>query len=136
MSIRTYDIYIHICVFSDGNTSKYVYIYIYIQDVYIYIYIQDVYIYIYIQVGSGSTNFNVDKGGAVFFGNLLDMDESPEGQQAFKLEQEAILRDKGVQIKDLEHLYYFKEFIKCFPTEEVDGGGRYIYICINTYIYI
>jgi hypothetical protein len=41
-----------------------------------------------IEVGSGSTDFNLGKGGAAFFGGLLGMDESPEGQQAFKLEQE------------------------------------------------
>ena len=76
-----------------------------------------------IETGSGATDLNVSKGGAVFFGSLLDMPPTPEGQVAFKQEVGRLLEEQGVAIKDVEHLYYYREFLKCFPPPEATGGS-------------
>ena len=74
-----------------------------------------------IELGSGATALNVDKGGAAFFGDLLCMDATPEGVRAFSEEKDRVLAEEGVTIKDLEHLHYYREFVKCFPPPEAQS---------------
>ena len=71
-----------------------------------------------IEVGSGASALNVSQGGAEFFGSLLEMPQTPEGEAAFAKEKDIILNDHGVTIKDVEHLYYYREFLRCFPPEQ------------------
>jgi asparagine synthase (glutamine-hydrolysing) len=75
-----------------------------------------------IETGSGATDLNVSKGGGVFFGSLLDMPPTPEGQLLFSQEAERLQREHGVAIKDVEHLYYYREFLKCFPLPDEPQG--------------
>jgi asparagine synthase (glutamine-hydrolysing) len=77
-----------------------------------------------IETGSGATDLNVSKGGAVFFGSLLDMPPTPEGQLLFTQEVDRLQKEHGVAIKDVEHLYYYREFLKCFPLP--DGPEGYL----------
>lgn len=80
-----------------------------------------------IELGSGATDLNVSKGGGAFFGGLLGMDESPEGRQLFETEKIRILNEEGVTIKDVEHLYYYRQFLKSFPppaSEETAEGNK------------
>lgn len=70
-----------------------------------------------IEVGSGASALNVSQGGAEFFGSLLGMPQTPEGILAFANERKIILDDHGVTIKDIEHLYYYREFLRCFPPQ-------------------
>ena len=70
-----------------------------------------------IEMGSGATNLNVSKGGAEFFGSLMLMPPSPEGQLLFEAERDMIFEREGVVIKDLEHLFYYREFLRCFPSD-------------------
>ena len=75
-----------------------------------------------IEMGSGATDLNVSKGGAAFFGVLLDMDQTPEGLLNFEMEQKRVLCTESVVIKDLEHLYYYRTFLKAFPLEDSPGA--------------
>ena len=77
-----------------------------------------------IELGSGATDLNVSKGGGVFFGELLGMDLSPEGQQIFETEKIRLLSEEGVTIKDVEHLYYYRQFLKSFPPPDSKGIGE------------
>ena len=70
-----------------------------------------------IEMGSGATNLNVSKGGAEFFGSLMLMPPTPEGRLLFEAERDMILEREGVVIKDLEHLFYYREFLRCFPSD-------------------
>lgn len=73
-----------------------------------------------IEVGSGASALNVSQGGAEFFGAQLNMPQTPEGLEAFAYEKRTILEDHGVAIKDVEHLYYYREFLRCFPPTSDD----------------
>lgn len=70
-----------------------------------------------IEMGSGATSLNVSKGGADFFGSMMLMPPTLEGLLLFETERDLIFEEQGVVIKDLEHLFYYREFLRCFPPE-------------------
>ena len=78
-----------------------------------------------IEMGSGATNLNISKGGADFFGSLMLMPPTLDGQLLFETERDRISEEQGVVIKDLEHLFYYREFLRCFPptSENLKNAG-------------
>lgn len=69
-----------------------------------------------IEIGSGSTLFNVDKSD--FFHSIISKEE-------VEAEKVRILQSERVVIRDAEHLYYYREFKKCFPTDDSLGVERF-----------